>query len=213
MSLITLQFPPWEDEGTLPPSGKRNFVAGYYPKPQYHDALMYRNRADHETFATYIEQYGTAQHFLFDDMLTLSGMASGQPPVAAVVGRWPVFQFAQNIVPSGEVQEVYVFPRFAGTTGFVYIQWSSPDTTGKNVVWGVDVQAIPVGGDFASSGAATTAICADTALADVRNQSKIAIGPVAAAGYMLGIRVYRDWESANDDPITANLHAIWVLTV
>lgn len=205
---IQILVPPWEDIGTLPPEGLRNFVPGHYAKAKHMDALMDRNYRDHAMFKSILEKYGTSTRFLFDDLKTLSGTDTGVPPNVGVIGRWPCWLFAGRPPILGKVEEVFAFFRLGATAGAIKIQWTTPDHTGKRCVWGLDIQAVPVGGSLDAGGTSAVQVATAATQANVRNETVFAFGPVAAVDSFIGIRLFRDAESGSNDNIPVFLMGI-----
>ena len=210
---IQIQFPPWEDVGTLPPQGLRNFIPGTYAKAKYLDALMDRNYKDHFTFKEMLEKYGTATRLFFDDLKTLVGTPTGQPPGVTVVGPWPCWAFSGVPLPGGKVEELYAYVRLAGTMGAVKLEWTTPDHTGKRVVWGLGIQGLPVGGSLESGESTAVQTATAATQANVRNETVFEFGPLASADQFVAIRIFRDAASANDDGAPVCLFGIEVVIV
>lgn len=208
---IAIQVPPWENVGTLPPVGMRDFQPGTFAKAKHHDALMDRNYKDHLTFKEALEKYGMARLFLFDDLKTLTETATGRPPGFGVIGPWPVWTFGPSEPASGEVEEVYAQMRLAGASGIVKIQWTTPDNTGQDVVWGIGLQALPVGGNVEAGESVATQVATATAQAFVRNETEFAFGPVSGADQFISLRIFRDAEAASDSHIYVGLLGVEIV--
>lgn len=206
-----ISFPEWEDAGTMPQQGSRNFVAGTKPKAKHFDALMTAIFSDHEMFAELLEKYGAAEFFPFDAMITLAETGTGQAPGTAVVGVWPAWEFGPDEPDDGMVEEVYVFPRLAADSGAIWLLWSTPDGDGKKVVWKAEVYAIGVGGDLTSAGSIVSVTATPVTQADVLNRTILEFGPLAGADQFLAIRIYRDAESVDDEDGYARLHSVGVM--
>ena len=208
---IRIAFPRWEDEGTLPPEGQRNFIPGTYAKAKWMDALMHTNYLDHATFKTALEKYGTAVRFLFDDLKTLVETDTGEPPIPAVVGIWPAWLFPGVPPGPGKTHELYAYLRLGAERGVVRLQWTVPPAgTGKKYVWGLGVQAVPVGGDFTVEPTVQTYTAVAAAQPYVRNETSFEFGPLPAEDLYVALRIFRDAASVNDDKYPAYLVGVEV---
>ncbi len=196
---IPILVPPWEDVGTVPPEGLRNFIPATFAKAKYMDALMDRNYKDHATFKEMLEKYGMATRLFFDDLKTLIETDTGQPPGTTVVGPWPCWAFSGIPPAEGKVEEVFAHLRLGGTMGLVKIQWTTPDHTGKRVVWGLGVQGLPVGGSVEAGESSATQVATAATQAYVRNETSFGFGPLASADQFVALRLFRDAASASDD--------------
>jgi hypothetical protein len=206
--------PDWEEAGTLPTQGNRKFVSGTFPKALHHNAIMTAIRADHELFAEALEKYGMASFFDLNELTTLVETDTGQPPEMVVVEeRWPAFQFRKTGIAGGKVEELFLSPMLPAKQMAVVIYWTSPDVSGKDVVWCGDLVAVPVGGVLTESGEVVTLVCTDSAQGESLNRSVLVFSELAAEDLLASIRIYRDWESANDDNLVANVHRVVVLMV
>lgn len=210
---IPILVPPWEDVGTLPPEGLRNFIPATFAKAKYMDALVHRNHQDHVAFKEFLEKYGTATRLLFDDLKTLSGTETGFPPKPGVIGRWPCWVFSGIPPAPSKVEEVFFFFRLGATAGAIKIQWTTPDHTGKRCVWGLDVQSVPVGGSLDAGGSSAVQVATAATQANVRNETTFAFGPVAAADSYIGIRLFRDAASTENDDIPVYLLGVEAVIV
>ena len=210
---IQILVPPWEDAGTVPPEGLRNFIPATFAKAKYMDALMDRNYKDHFTFKEMLEKYGMATRLLFDDLKTLIETPTGQPPGTTVVGQWPCWAFPGVPLGGGKVEELYAYLRLGGTMGAVKLQWTTPDHTGKRVVWGLGVQGLPVGGPLEAGESTAVQTATAATQANVRNETIFGFGPLASADQFVAIRIFRDAASANDDGAPVYLFGIEVVVV
>jgi hypothetical protein len=210
--MFTIQMPAWEEAGTPPPEGSRKAVAGTFANPVHYNAIMTAIRADHVAFADALARYGMASFFDLGDMVTLVETDDGVPPEMAVVEeRWPVFAFRHAGVPSGKVEEVYINALLPATQMAVVLYWSSPDATGKRVVWSADLAAVPVGGAMSGDVQTVTGVCTDSPQGEALNRSVLVFDELAAADELASIRIYRDNGSSSDDNLVANLHRVVVL--
>lgn len=210
---ITIQVPPWESQGTLPPEGMRKFVPGHYAKAAHMNALMYRNYQDHVMFQNILTKYGTAVRFFFDDLKTIVGREGGVPPGrTTVIGMWPVWVF-RGVMPLGLQEEVFAFLRFPATEGEVRLQWTTFDPGPIRVVWGIGVHTVGVGGPLEAVEQIILRSGTSSASPFVRNETVIRFGPLPSEDLFVGLRIFRDAHSSEDSPYDVGLFGLEVVIV